>query len=277
MHFEVDDFADPWRPHDTVLMLHGFGRNGEFWRAWVPWLARCFRVVRPDLRGCGSSGDPGPGYEYRLEDLGTDMVRLIDQLNIAAVHLVGESVGGVVGAWIAAHYPQRVLSLTLVSTPLRPGQHNKIVKSIGYGTGEEAISVVGMREWWLQARAAGGELTGDSAIDSYFANQFARTPRHVGMSFYRMVRTTTLDLGDLLADASVPVLVLSPDRSNATTAADQEELVRRIPGAKHRVYPDANNEMYYLMPDRLAHDTLEFLKGLSTVELEARSDLGRSQ
>ena len=39
MHYEVDDYTDPWRPPATVLMLHGNAESGAAWYGWVPHLA----------------------------------------------------------------------------------------------------------------------------------------------------------------------------------------------------------------------------------------------
>ena len=46
IHYEVSDYTDPWLESETVLLHHGFARNLEFWREWVPLLARDYRVVR---------------------------------------------------------------------------------------------------------------------------------------------------------------------------------------------------------------------------------------
>lgn len=54
MHYRIDDFTDPWTEPETILMLHGNCESGTAWYAWVPHLARCFRVVRPDMRGYGA-------------------------------------------------------------------------------------------------------------------------------------------------------------------------------------------------------------------------------
>src|SRR2546425_3651465 len=55
MHYEVDDYTDPWRPPATVLMLHGNAESGAAWYGWVPHLVPWYRVVRPDMRGFGAS------------------------------------------------------------------------------------------------------------------------------------------------------------------------------------------------------------------------------
>ena len=46
MHYRVDDFTDPWRHPQTILMLHGNAESGLAWYAWVPKLARQYRVVQ---------------------------------------------------------------------------------------------------------------------------------------------------------------------------------------------------------------------------------------
>ena len=55
LHYCSDDFTDPWRPSDTVVLVHpGMGSALRLY-AWVPHLARDYRVIRPDIRGHGRS------------------------------------------------------------------------------------------------------------------------------------------------------------------------------------------------------------------------------
>jgi len=72
MHYEVDDFTDPWKSAETIWIQHGFGRSSRFWYHWVPPLARDYRVVRRDMRGHGQSADPGPSYAWSVDDLLSD-------------------------------------------------------------------------------------------------------------------------------------------------------------------------------------------------------------
>ena len=58
--YYVDDFTDPWRKPDTLLLLHAAMGNSQRWFQWVPRLARQYRVVRLDLRGHGNSAMPKP-------------------------------------------------------------------------------------------------------------------------------------------------------------------------------------------------------------------------
>ena len=54
----VDDFTDPWRETKTVILLHSAMANAERFYAWVPAMARRYRVIRMDLRGHGASAVP---------------------------------------------------------------------------------------------------------------------------------------------------------------------------------------------------------------------------
>ena len=58
--YRLDDYTDPWKPAETVILVHAaMGSSGRFY-AWIPHLAGAFRVLRIDLRGHGGSGIPGP-------------------------------------------------------------------------------------------------------------------------------------------------------------------------------------------------------------------------
>ena len=122
MHYEVEDFTDPWKPAQTVWIQHGFGRSSRFWYHWVPPLAGHYRVVRRDMRGHGQSADPGPDYQWSVDDLLNDMKGFLDALGLDRVHYVGESVGGILGIAFAARWPERFKSMTLCATPtaIRP-------------------------------------------------------------------------------------------------------------------------------------------------------------
>ena len=81
MHYEVDDFADPWRKPETALLLHGNAESGTAWYGWVPHLARHYRVVRPDMRGFGASTPMPRDFPWTLDRLIEDFISLMDRLD----------------------------------------------------------------------------------------------------------------------------------------------------------------------------------------------------
>jgi 3-oxoadipate enol-lactonase len=139
IHYQVTDYTDPWRTAATVLLHHGFGRNMEFWRAWVPLLAGEYRVVRIDARGCGESTVPPPGSPYTLDMMVKDALGVMDHLGIERVHWGAEASGGHVGLALALAHRERVASLSLCNTPFQlPQSSNDLfvpeeVEKLGLG------------------------------------------------------------------------------------------------------------------------------------------------
>ena len=90
LHYELDNFTDPWTTPETILLIHGVADTSKAWFAWIPHLARRYRILRPDLRGFGQSTIPPREYQWSLAGLAKDLNGLLDQLGIAAVHVVGQ-------------------------------------------------------------------------------------------------------------------------------------------------------------------------------------------
>ncbi len=102
-------------PEDApvVLLGHCFGSDRHFWDAQLPVLTD-YRTLCYDTRGHGESDTP-PG-PYRLDDLGDDVIGLLDRLGVEQVHYVGVSMGGMIGQNLALRYPHRLSSLGLINT-----------------------------------------------------------------------------------------------------------------------------------------------------------------
>jgi pimeloyl-ACP methyl ester carboxylesterase len=101
--------------HGTPLILaHGFAQDSTAWVDPLPVYARHFRVLALDLRGCGRSAIPEPGYSPK--DLAGDVLALMDQLGLAKAHFSGFSLGGAVGQELGIAQSGRFHSLSLHST-----------------------------------------------------------------------------------------------------------------------------------------------------------------
>ena len=116
LRYVFDDYTDPWRKPDTLVLVHAAMGSSRRFYAWVPHLARDYRVVRLDQRGHGQSGIPTP-EQMTFKRLGKDVVKLIDHLRLESVNLAGSSAGGIVSQSVAIDYPQRVKSLASYAAP----------------------------------------------------------------------------------------------------------------------------------------------------------------
>lgn len=117
MHYEIDDYTDPWTAPETILMLHGNAECGAAWYGWVPTLARHYRIVRPDMRGFGQSTPMPRGFTWSLERLIDDYMCLMGRLGVGRFHLVAAKIGGTIARAFAARRPDHVRTLTVAGTP----------------------------------------------------------------------------------------------------------------------------------------------------------------
>ncbi|HKZ03318.1 MAG TPA: alpha/beta hydrolase [Pyrinomonadaceae bacterium] len=99
---------------DPIFLIHGFASSTLMWsRVFLQLAAAGFRVIAPDLIGCGYSDKPGRG-EYTIEMQARLIMGLMDQMGIEQATIVGSSYGGAVAATCALDYPDRVEKLVLV-------------------------------------------------------------------------------------------------------------------------------------------------------------------
>jgi pimeloyl-ACP methyl ester carboxylesterase len=98
-----------------IVLLHGQGNNVD--AAWIRTgvvanLAKDHRVIAMDLRGHGKSGKPHDPEAYG-EEMGRDVLRLLDHLQIRRAHILGYSMGGAVNAKLLTTHPERYLTAIL--------------------------------------------------------------------------------------------------------------------------------------------------------------------
>ena len=103
---------------DVVILLHGFPQDSSCWDEVTPGLHRTgLRTLAPDQRGYSPAARPGDVAAYRLETLATDVLALLDSAGAERAHVVGHDWGGALAWYLGAHHPERVTSLTVLSTP----------------------------------------------------------------------------------------------------------------------------------------------------------------
>jgi 3-oxoadipate enol-lactonase len=144
LYYALDDYTDPWRHSPYLILQHGYGRSGQFWYSWVPYLSRFYKIVRPDLRGLGQSGVPddletGLNVEAYIDDL----LAIIGELGGGPIHYCGESLGGILGMVLAAQHPQRLRTLSLVAAPLLINKDTQRAFAFDYPTWQDALRTMG--------------------------------------------------------------------------------------------------------------------------------------
>jgi 3-oxoadipate enol-lactonase len=253
MHYAVDDFTDPWRQPQTILMLHGNAESGLAWYAWVPKLARQFRVVRPDMRGFGASSAMPRDYPWTLDRLIEDFCALMDHLGVARFHLVGAKIGGTIARVFAARRPERLITLTVVGTPppLRAGAAERVPELV------REFETHGVEHWARQNMA--GRLGSAFPREGFewWTRFMGRTAVSTQLGFMG-----TIACADIRADLpkiACPTLVITTERSGLGTVEEMRAWQQQIRDSELLVLPGDSYHVAATYGDRAADATLDFI------------------
>lgn len=252
--YAVDDFTDPWKASETVVLLHAAMSNLCRFYAWVPILARDFRVVRLDARGHGDSEAPGPDKGLSIERLALDVVELLDRLGIERAHVSGSSAGGYVAQWLAVAHPARVRKLALFSTTPGFSYASPGVRVETWGPTVRAKGVDGLLADTLALRVD------PSRVDAGFVRWMLADASRLDRDFMaRFLETMArLDLADRVHEITAPTLVVVPG-ADTVCRPEGYEALRRIPNHRWIVYEGMPHNITNGAPERCAVDLKGFL------------------
>jgi len=237
----------------ALVLGPSLGTTVEMWRPQLPVLAGRFRVIRYEHRGhSGSAVPPGP---YTLDDLGGDLLALLDRLGVARAHVAGVSLGGMVAMWLAAHAPDRVDRLVPICTSMR-------------------ITPPSMwRDRAATVRAKGLAAIADALIDRWFVAQVVRSRPDLVAAARAMIAAVpdegyasccavleTADLTPALDRVTAPTLVVAGADDPTMPRGVPTHVAAAIPGARVSVIPGAAHLPNLSHPEEVTRLMTRFLE-----------------
>lgn len=255
MFFLIDDYTDPWKKSESILMLHGLAESSTVWFGWVPYLSRYFRLVRPDMRGFGQSTPMPANYPWTLDRVVDDFIALMDALEIPHFHLVAAKIGGTVARRLASRFPERIQTLTVAGTP--PPYRDTVAARAETWTRE--IQADGMESWARRTMGArlGAAFPPDGA--DWWVRLMSRTaPSSVIGS---ILPIPSADIRTDLPKIHCPTLVITTAASGLGSVAETKAWQEKIPNSRLLVLPGNSYHVAASDADRCATETLEFIRG----------------
>jgi 3-oxoadipate enol-lactonase len=217
-----------------VLLLAGsLGTSLAMWRPQVQALAGRFRVIAIDHRGHGSS--PVPPAPYTIDQMGADVLSLLDVLGVQRATYAGLSIGGMVGIWLGAHAPERLERLVLICTsayappPERWLERAAAVRAAG---SSEAVADAVVARWFTPGWAAAhpGEVAAHRAMIA------ATDPEgYAGCCEAIAAMDQRADLPRI----ALPTLVIGALGDEALPPEHQRLIATQVPGARLELIADA--------------------------------------
>ena len=187
-----------------LYMVHGIGSCKEGWLELVAHLKDAFTCVIYDLRGHGQSPLPPP--PYTLDELVEDLEALRQKLGHEQIHVIGHSLGGMIGPAYARANPEHTLSVGLLSTAAGRSEEDRAkLKKVG-----EALEADGLLELLptLVARWFSDDfLANNPDAVQWRLNQVKNTPEAVFKSVFNIYANT--EMAPWLRDIEHPCLVLT--------------------------------------------------------------------
>ncbi|MCB9704776.1 MAG: alpha/beta fold hydrolase [Myxococcales bacterium] len=228
-----------------VLLVQGVGALGECWRPQIDGLAADHRLAWHDNRGIGRSlPRRGP---VTIPAMAADCLALVDHLGWPEVHLVGHSMGGLIVQEAARQAPDRVRSLSLLSTSPRGRPILMISLAAFVGSLRMRFGAEPSR-WAAFARlgfppayvAEVGVEPLVAALRRGFCEGFVRTPPIVRAQLGALWRDRGRDLGAL---REIPTLIATGAQDHTVRSALSDELLACLPHARLERFADAGHAL----------------------------------
>lgn len=234
------------RSGETVVLLHGLGMASSIWQPQVDRLADAYDVVTLDMLGHGLS--TLPPAEPRLADYADQVLAVLDGLGIAAAHVVGHSMGALIGVEFALAYPGRTLSVS----PL-----NGV-----YCRSPELQTAVEARARALED--ADGRTAPDETITRWFGDPVpphlaapAETTRTMLLNInpvgytrtYRLFAQSDRRHAGRLGGLSIPALFMTGECDPHSTPAMSMAMAEAAPDSRCRILADERHMMTLTAPD----------------------------
>lgn len=236
-----------------LILLHGLGSSGEDWPLQVGQFSTRYPVVTVDLPGHGRS-TLAPGWPS-IAGFAADISTLVDTLERGPAHVLGLSLGGLVGMQLALDWPATLCSLTIVNAyaRLQPGPRGwlrALVRLVFLGLG---------RMDWVAAWIARG-IFPDPDQETWRVAAAERIASNPGRTYVKVLRAVAgFNVVSRLGAIRTPTLVVAGERDSTISLRAKELLAERIPGAVFVRFPGSGHATPYDESTRFNQRVLEFL------------------
>lgn len=216
----------------ALVFLHGWGTGGSVWDQQARYFAHSYRVVQPDLRGCGRTSAPSTGNSIR--QIASDVRGLIVQLGLERVTLVGASMGASFAVEVARSWPELLELVVTVDGPFHLGTRmsDGDIRPLLKGLSQDRIpTLTRMVDTWFTGpdRDAYGFWALKMVLESspFIADLYVD---HLGY-----------DPRPYLSELEVPLSLIHGEMDPEVPVDIAHEVVRESPSAELRVIPGAGH------------------------------------
>jgi 3-oxoadipate enol-lactonase len=220
----------------VLVLSNSLGTDLRMWDTQIEAFTEHFRVLRYDTRGHGQSlVSPGP---YSIEQLGRDVVTLLDELKLERVHFCGLSMGGLTGQWLGIHAGERLERLVVCNTAAKiagPDVWNPRIETV---LRDGAAAMVALRDASIARWFTPGYAAANPDQAKRITDMLAATSPEGYAANCAAVRDA--DFREQLAAIKVPLLVIAGTEDAVTPPAGGHFIVDHVEGATYAEFHAAH-------------------------------------
>ena len=234
-----------------LILLHGLTGSGACWAPLARALEDEYDVVMPDARGHGKSSAPLHGYLYR--DHASDVIGLIEALELTAPVLLGHSMGGMTAAVVAAQVGAAIRGVILADPTFLSRQRQREVYESDVVEQHCRLLSLNRDDALAQARLRHPHRS--SEIVELITDARLQTP----VGAFDVLTPPNPEYGALVRTICVPILLIVGDSGvvSLEAALELQSLNERL---QYERIPDAGHGLPYDQPDRRAAAVRSFLR-----------------
>ena len=241
-----------------LFLIHGIGAARNTWAKALPVLTGHFTVVTYDLRGHGAS--PLPEGEFGLDELVADLERVRERTGFESAHFAGHSLGGMIGPAYALKYPDRVLSLGILSTAaFRTEDDSSKVWAVVRAMEEKGIPQVLETltdRWFTDAFIAAHPDTVRNRL-----KQVVETDPEVFLNVFRIYAGT--EMAPWLDRVTAPSLVLTGENDGGCNPRLNRLIDAALPNSVLEILPDLKHSILLEAGDHVARRLTSFINSVA--------------
>ncbi|MGI9482620.1 MAG: 3-oxoadipate enol-lactonase [Hyphomicrobiales bacterium] len=210
----------------VLLMSNSLGTNLGMWDDQISAFTPEFHILRYDKRGHGQTS--APEGEYTLDQLGGDVLALLDTLQLEKVYFCGLSIGGMTGQWLGRNAADRLHKLVLSNTSAHMAPKDmwdERIKAVLKGGMEPMVDTVTSR--WFTPEFIANEPERVAKVQEMILT----TPPAGYAGCSAAIRD--MDQRDGISNITVPTLVISGDKDPATPPKHGRLIADTIAGARY--------------------------------------------
>jgi pimeloyl-ACP methyl ester carboxylesterase len=242
----------------AAFLIHGFGGDKEHWTRFARQLTDRYHVIAVDLPGFGeSSRIEGQSYGPKEQAARVEQLRAI--LGVEKMHIIGNSMGGMIAGVYAHQYQDRVLSLTLINSGgIRSPEPSELSRELAQGRNPLVVQTREDMDRLLDFSFYKRPFIPTLVIDRLY--ETSAPYQEWNRRIFKEIQASGAVVEEALPDLRMPVLVIWGENDRVIHVSSTKTVQKLKPDAEIKIIPECGHAPMIEKVDEAAGIVLEFFQ-----------------